>query len=212
TETAVKNLYAEGFQNFPCQLYNSGGLMFDEGEYVRERAYLSAETEKQLPRPLADFVLCTIHRAENTDDALRLKNIFAAWEEIHSQIPVVVLIHPRPKKQLAEQNIETKVLLIEPVGYLEMLRLLESCRMVLTDSGGLQKEAFFLQKPCLTLRDTTEWTELVKHGVNFLVGTERENIVQTFHKTLTETFDFNAGFYGDGKAGEKIISAILQSL
>ena len=173
---------------------------------------MSAETEKQLPRPLADFVLCTIHRAENTDDPARLRNIFAALEEIHRQIPVVLLIHPRMKKQLAEQNITPKVLLIEPVGYLEMLRLLELCRLVLTDSGGLQKEAFFLQKPCLTLRDTTEWTELIEHGVNFLVGAERENIVRTFHKTLAKTFDFNAGFYGDGKAGEKIVSAILQSL
>jgi UDP-GlcNAc3NAcA epimerase len=84
--------------------------------------------------------------------------------------------------------------------------------MILTDSGGLQKEAFFLQKPCLTLRDTTEWTELIEHGVNFLVGAEREKIVQTFHKTLAGTFNFDAGFYGDGEAGEKIISAILQSL
>jgi UDP-GlcNAc3NAcA epimerase len=212
TETAVKNLHAEGFQNFPCQFFNSGDVMFDAVLFFRQRAYLSAETEKQLPQSLADFVLCTIHRAENTDNPARLKNIFAALEEIHRQIPVVLLIHPRTKKQLAEQNIEPKVLLIEPVGYLEMLRLLERCRMVLTDSGGLQKEAFFLQKPCLTLRDTTEWTELIEHGVNFLVGSEHEKIVLTFHKTLTGTFDFNAGFYGDGKAGEKIISAILQSL
>lgn len=212
TATAVKNLQAEGFQKFPAKIFNSGDVMFDAVLYFRERAFLSAEIRKQLPEPLENFVLCTIHRAENTDDAERLKNIFAALEEIHREIPVVLLIHPRTKKQLAEQKIEPKVLLIEPVGYLEMLYLLERCRMVLTDSGGLQKEAFFLQKPCLTLRDATEWTELVEHNVNFLVGAEREKIVRAFHEIPAQTFDFNAGFYGDGYAGEKIVETILLSL
>jgi UDP-GlcNAc3NAcA epimerase len=186
--------------------------MFDAVLYFREKAYLSGETKKQLPVPLADFVLCTVHRAENTDYAAHLENIFVALEEIHRQIPVVLLIHPRTKKQLAEQNIEPKVLLIEPVGYLEMLYLLERCRAVLTDSGGLQKEAFFLQKPCLTLRDSTEWTELIEQGVNFLVGSDREKIVQTFREVQTKKLDFTAEPYGDGKAGEKIVAEILRAV
>jgi UDP-GlcNAc3NAcA epimerase len=210
TETAVKNLKAESFNNFQCQIFNSGDVMFDAVLYFREKAYLSEKTKDNLPN--SDFALCTIHRAENTDDAERLKNIFAALEEIHSEIPVVLLIHPRTKKQLAEQNIEPKITLIEPVGYLEMLYLLERCRAVLTDSGGLQKEAFFLQKPCLTLRDNTEWIELVENGVNFLVGSDHEKIAETFQGILARTFDFTAQPYGDGKAGEKVVAEILQAV
>jgi UDP-GlcNAc3NAcA epimerase len=93
-----------------------------------------------------------------------------------------------------------------------MLYLLEHSRLVLTDSGGLQKEAFFLQKPCLTLRDNTEWIELVENGVNFLVGSEREKIVQTFQSILARTFDFTAEPYGDGKAGEKIVAELLRAV
>jgi UDP-GlcNAc3NAcA epimerase len=93
-----------------------------------------------------------------------------------------------------------------------MLYLLERCRAVLTDSGGLQKEAFFLQKPCLTLRDNTEWTELIELSVNFLVGSDHEKIMRTFQKILTQKFDFTAQPYGDGKAGEKIAAEILRAV
>lgn len=210
TEIAVKNLHNEGFRNFPGKIVNSGDVMFDAVLYFRGRAYLSEKTKKQLP--LSDFALCTIHRAENTDNAKRLKNIFSALEEIRREIPVFLLIHPRTKKQLVEQNIEPKVLLIEPVGYLEMLYLLERCRLVLTDSGGLQKEAFFLEKPCLTLRDNTEWTELTELGVNILVGSDCGKIVQNFKETLSKSFDFTAQPYGDGKAGERIVKEILQAV
>lgn len=206
TRTAVENLQKEGFDNFPCRIVESGDVMFDAVLHFRKRARLSAEIAAQLP---PKYVLCTIHRAENTDNHENLAEIFAALATIHKEIPVVLLVHPRTKKQLAEQGIAPQVLLLEPVGYLEMLALLERCKMVLTDSGGLQKEAFFLKKCCLTLRETTEWSELVEHGANFLVGSNREKIIQTFQNCLTHEFDFSAQLYGDGTAGEKIVAAIF---
>jgi UDP-GlcNAc3NAcA epimerase len=210
TTGAVENLQREGFDGFPCRIVECGDVMFDALLYFRERAYLSEKTAVQLPSPLKDFVLATVHRAENTDDAGRLKDIFTALEKIHRRMPVVVLIHPRTRKRLDELGIDPEVSLLEPVGYLEMLYLLEHCRMVLTDSGGLQKEAFFLRRCCLTLRETTEWTELVEHGVNFLVGSSPEHILQTFDACLGRQFDFGAQLYGDGKAGEKIVDALAE--
>jgi UDP-GlcNAc3NAcA epimerase len=173
---------------------------------------LSQTTAAQLPENLEDFVLCTVHRAENTDNQDRLKNIFSALAAIHREINVVLLLHPRTKKQLAASGIEPQFITVEPVGYLEMLYLIERCRAVLTDSGGLQKEAFFLKKICLTLRDQTEWVELVENGVNYVVGTDREKIVETFRQAINKKPDFDIPLYGGGKAGEKIVDEIMREI
>ncbi len=209
TKTAVDNLKREGFDNFPCRIIESGDVMYDSVLYHQGRARLSAKTEAKLPKALNEFVLCTLHRAENTDNIERLKSIVAALEDIHRDIPVILLIHPRTKKQLIEQKIKPDIWLTEPVGYLEMLALIGRCTLVLTDSGGLQKEAFFLKKCCLTLRDNTEWTELVEHGVNFLVGSDRDTILTTARNCLSGQFDFNFAPYGDGRAGERIATELL---
>lgn len=209
TATAVENLKREGFENSPCRVVNTGDVMFDAIIYHRDQAALSPATETRLPKTRDNFVLCTLHRAENTDNIKNLISIFAALDEIHKQVPVLLLLHPRTRNKLEEYRIKTTVLLTEPVSYFEMIYLLERCRIVMTDSGGLQKEAFFVQKPCITLRENTEWTELVDHGVNSLAGSNREKIVETFRRSITGEFDFNITPYGDGTVGQKIVAELL---
>ncbi|MEQ1920989.1 MAG: UDP-N-acetylglucosamine 2-epimerase (non-hydrolyzing) [Pyrinomonadaceae bacterium] len=211
TKTAVENLKREGSQNSPSRIIETGDVMFDAVLYHRDQAGLSPATIARLPKTLDDFVVCTLHRAENTDNVVNLSNILAALDRIHQTVPVLLLLHPRTRKKIAEYGLETAVWISEPVSYLEMIYLVARCRIVMTDSGGLQKEAFFLQKPCITLRENTEWTELVEQGVNFIVGSAQETTVETFSRCLKTNFDFGISPYGDGTAGEKIAAALLES-
>jgi UDP-GlcNAc3NAcA epimerase len=158
-----------------------------------------------------DFILCTLHRAENTDDASRLASIVNALNEIAETRQIILPLHPRTRqKLLALENIQLseKILLLEPLGYLNMVYLLTQCALVMTDSGGLQKEAFFFRKPCLTLRDETEWVELVEQGFNFLVGSQTQAIVNAYHDA-TFNLQFDINLYGDGKASAQIVSELL---
>ena len=210
TRAAVENLAREGFENFPCRIIESGDVTFDSVLYHRKQARLSPGMATRSPELENGFVLCTIHRAENTDDPTRIINILSALEEIHQSIPVLLLTHPRTKKVLAKLKLVPKLWQADPVGYLEMLYLLERSTLVMTDSGGLQKEAFFMQKCCVTLRDNTEWTELVELGVNFVAGHERNSILTAFQLCLTGRPDFSATPYGDGTAGERIAATLAQ--
>jgi len=151
-----------------------------------------------------DFYLATVHRAENTDDKDRLQNIFSAFSEMDK--PVILPLHPRTKSKLEGINFNNNIKIIEPVSYLEMILLLKNSSKVLTDSGGLQKEAYFMQKPCITLRDETEWIETLNGNWNFIVGTNQELILE---KIAVNSFDAQGEYYGDGKAGEKIVKALL---
>lgn len=209
TRTAVDNLGTESYENFSCRIVNSGDVMFDAALFYADKIRTGKQSLVIENLRLDDFVLCTLHRQENTDDRERLENIFAALDEIHRQIPVVLPLHPRTEKMLKLFGINTAVHPIAPVGYLEMLSLLDRCRLVLTDSGGLQKEAFFMRKFCITLRDTTEWTELVEHGVNFLAGSDKDKILAAFSKLPNANADFSASLFGSGNAGE-IIAQNLQ--
>ena len=201
TETAVRNLSAEGFDRFPARVLNAGDVMYDAVLFFR-----GGSTPVDFPDLPEEFAVCTIHRAENTDDPDRLRSIFAALDSIAEEIEVVFPIHPRTRPQLKEFGIETRVRLIDPVGYTQMLELIARSSVVLTDSGGLQKEAFFLGKLCITLRDTTEWTELVESGFNILAGAERERILAAFRDTRGKSPDFSARPYGTGNAGELIVA------
>jgi UDP-N-acetylglucosamine 2-epimerase len=155
-----------------------------------------------------DYALATVHRAENTDDPLVLKRILSAFEKLHQQV-IVFPVHPRTRKILKKNKykIPPHILMIEPVGYFEMVALEKSAKMILTDSGGVQKEAYWLRIPCLTLRNETEWTETLRAGWNRLAGTEPDKIVRTF-----KNFRSPKGYvplYGDGRAAEKCIRIIL---
>ena len=208
TQNAMQNLRNEGFLNFDCRIVQSGDIMQDVALHY---AKIAKKPTLEIPHT---FALCTIHRAENTDCIYRLQEIFTALREIAKQTQVILPLHPRTQKILMQKNISTQgVTILEPVSYLEMIYLLQSCKMVLTDSGGLQKEAYFFQKPCLTLRDETEWVELVEKGYNTIVGANKEKIIQGFLKIAdNSSIEFCNALYGEGKAAEIIIQTIKKEI
>jgi UDP-GlcNAc3NAcA epimerase len=176
TKTAVKNLMKEGFEYFPCSIEQPGDVMYDAVMFYKEKAQAASSILKNTGLKPQGFALVTLHRAENTNDTVRLKNICNALNEIHKTLPVLLPLHPRTKGFLASQKISLEVKVIDPVGYFDMISLLDNCRLVLTDSGGLQKEAYFFSRFCITLRDQTEWVELVESGANELAGANTERI------------------------------------
>jgi UDP-GlcNAc3NAcA epimerase len=207
TQAAIDNLKREGFEFFPCRIVRTGDVMFDAALYYLERARkqesIIATQNIQTP-----FALATLHRAENTDNPARLKAIAEALNELSDTLPVVLPLHPRTRMLLQQNGIDLRVNVLEPASYLAMLQLLDAASLVLTDSGGLQKEAYFFRKPCITLRDQTEWTELLHCGANVLAGARKENILALARQMLTAQPDFSAPLYGDGRAAEQIVAAL----
>jgi len=208
TETAVKNLHNEGYKNINCKIKNVGDVMQDAALFYSKRS------KKPNTEISERFVLCTVHRAENTDNPEAFKNIFEALEEIAIETPVVLPLHPRTRNKLKSLNYNfssSPITFIEPVGYLEMVWLLQSCQMVMTDSGGLQKEAYFFKKQCLTLREETEWVELVEHGYNTICGSDKEKIISSINEEQSrQNSNFEKEIYGDGSAGIEIIKYLLK--
>jgi len=202
TDFAVRNLELEGFQNFDCKVIKTGDVMYDGALFYQERT--------QVPRnkPNAPFVLATVHRAENTDDLKRLAGIIGGLNAIHKEIPVICPLHPRTQKVINKNGLSVEFEVIEPVGYLEMVWYINNCEMVLTDSGGLQKEAFFFKKPCMTLRDETEWVELVDLGFNHLVGSD-PSVILDVYRTQKFNTQFDNALYGNGRSCEMIIESLL---
>jgi UDP-GlcNAc3NAcA epimerase len=156
-------------------------------------------------------VLATIHRAENTDNSIRLLEIVFSLNEINKIIPVIVPLHPRTSKIFKDLEIEAQFKIIEPVGYLDMIQLISHSRLVLTDSGGLQKEAYFFNKYCITFRDETEWVELVENGYNEITGASSSRIINAFNSTLNNKFLKKNELYGGGNAAEIIFKEIINS-
>ncbi len=203
TDTSIDNLHREGYEGFDCHIVKSGDVMQDGALYYA--GLESTQTRRDTP-----FVLATIHRAENTDDISRLSAIIDALNEISKSTAVTVPLHPRTKKIIHDQNIQLNdnIEVIDPVGYLEMISLIKNSTMILTDSGGLQKEAFFFKKPCITLRDETEWVELVSHNFNLLAGADKQKIVKAYSSHKFND-DYEIDLYGKGKASVKIVSELL---
>jgi UDP-GlcNAc3NAcA epimerase len=207
TDTAVNNLKREGFENMPIKIIKNGDVMQDAAMYYAAKAEQKSDILKKINLP--KFVLGTIHRQENTDSPENLKNIIAGLNEINCSVPVVVPIHPRTRGILAQQNITPEFTLIDPVGYFDMIMLLKSCELVITDSGGVQKEAFFFGKHCITLREQTEWVELVENGFNILVGSDQVKLRDAFEFFKTKKSDFSIDLYGKGEAAERAAKHIL---
>jgi UDP-GlcNAc3NAcA epimerase len=210
TDTAVNNLMNEGYEHLDAQVLRTGDVMQDAALYYAQFSEEKATAFKDLA--LSDgFVLSTIHRAENTDDPKRLKGIIQALNTLHEQHEVVCPLHPRTRNILAKQDTEVRFRVIDPVGYFDMIELLKHASLVLTDSGGLQKEAFFFQNPCVTMRDETEWVELVEHGFNAVVGADTERILSaaTDMRARSASLDFSIDLYGQGKATQYITNAIV---
>jgi UDP-GlcNAc3NAcA epimerase len=213
TETAVINLQKEGAAYWSkAEVHNVGDVMYDAALFYRERAKPGSNVSGLLNQYQDGFYLATVHRQENTDDVNRLRNIMTALEEIAERVPVILPLHPRTRKYLNKTELHLQnICFIEPVGYFDMVCLLDQCWAVFTDSGGVQKEAYFFDKPCITLREETEWVELVEHGFNLLVGADKDRIVDAEQYFLNKFRDFSIPLYGDGNAGDKIIELIIRN-
>jgi len=207
TDSAVENLKKEGFEHFSTKILKTGDIMLDAVKYYSNVSAEKSKIYKQLNLISGKFVLATIHRQENTDDLNNLKRIFDGLEQINKDIKVVLPLHPRTRKILQQNQISCSFEIIEPVGYFDMLELLKNCLMVVTDSGGLQKEAFINQKPVIIAREETEWVELVENGFAKIVGSSTEKMVAAFDYFKSLKLDFNKDLYG-ADVGEKIFDAI----
>ncbi len=204
TDMAIENLKKEGYDNIDCEIIKSGDLMLDTAIF-----YSKYEKKPDFELP-AKFILTTIHRAENTDNTERLVSIFNALKIIATHTAVILPIHPRTKKIIDKLKISTeKLIIIPPVGYLEIIYLLKRTSLVMTDSGGMQKEAFFFKKPCLTLRDETEWVELVKNNFNIIVGAETNTIINNYNKIIKSSLNYEMDLYGNGKAAKNILQNLI---
>jgi UDP-GlcNAc3NAcA epimerase len=200
TDQAVRNLHDEGFGRRAVDIQLVGDVMLDAAYAFGLRALPpeGLRTER-------DFVVATVHRAENTDDDRRLGGIVSALNQIHENVvPVVFPVHPRTRQAIQRAGVALKVDAIEPVGYLQMLWLLQHSLAVLTDSGGLQKEAFFHGKPCVILRDRTEWVELVELGASIMADADLSKIVAATRNSLGRKVVAVDAHYGGGRASSLI--------
>lgn len=210
TQAAIDNLKAEGFDNFENQYFLSGDVMQDAALFYKNKANLNSQVLHNIGD--GPFVLCTIHRQENTDHPERLSSIINALNTINESTKVVMTVHPRTKKIMENSGLNIRFTCIDPVGYLDMILLLQKCQLVMTDSGGLQKEAYFFHKPCITLRDQTEWVELVENGFNRVVGVDSIKIQEAFAYFTSAQLNFEKELYGGGTAGEQILNTLLKML
>ncbi|SIQ38619.1 non-hydrolyzing UDP-N-acetylglucosamine 2-epimerase [Marinobacterium stanieri] len=205
TNTAVNNLNNEGFAHRQVHVLQVGDVMQDS-------ALLFAKKARAPTGGLPEgFILATLHRAENTDNPERLAAIVAALNEINTSFaPVVLPLHPRTRQMIALQGLELRVHMISPVGYFEMIWLLDHCELVLTDSGGVQKEAFFFGKACVTMRDQTEWVELIDFGANELVGADKNKIIDGTIRNIGRNVKDTIQLYGGGMAAERIVKQLCK--
>lgn len=215
TDTAITNLNIEGFKNLPIKIVKSGDIMKDAVHYYSQTSAQKSTVIKRLNLIHNEFVLATIHRQENTDNLSNLKSIFEALEHISTKKIVVLPLHPRTKHILEKNNLSYNIITIDPVGYFDMLELLKNCNLVISDSGGLQKEAFFNKKHCIIAREETEWTELVSNGFAKIVGSDKVKIETAFDNFQTQinnnNTDFSKELYGN-EVGEIIHNEIKKIL
>ncbi len=211
TENAIKNLKQEGFNNFDCKVMQTGDIMKDAVEFysIMASEKSSIITDSNLKQD--KFVLATIHRQENTNSLEKLKAIFKGLESINQKVKVVMPIHPRTKAILEQNNLKFNITFIQPVGYFDMLQLLTYCNLVVTDSGGLQKEAFYNKKACVIAREETEWVELVENNFAVVCGANSGKIKDAFEFFQNVDLDFDKPLFGDN-VGEKIYNEILSIL
>ncbi len=214
TQNAVRNLEREGIFHEPDRRWvmNVGDVMLDSVNYYYPAILDRTEVPARYGLKPKQYVLATVHRAESTDDAYVLSEIMNALSEVSAWKKVLLPLHPRTSAALQRHRIDPAgrgLTVIEPVGYLDMMALLLHASVVITDSGGVQKEAYFLRTPCVTARSETEWVETSQSGWNAIAGTDRERIV-SLAKTMAETdHPPQQPFFGAGDAAEKIVRFFL---
>ncbi len=206
SQQALQQLQKEQDIRYGAKLFFSGDVMLDALLSFKDAAATAA-----IDLPSQPYVLCTLHRAETVDNKESLSRIFSTLNALASTIHIVMPVHPRTRQRLSDFGIQANFTLIEPLGYLEMMRLTAASELVMTDSGGLQKEAFFLRKKTLILRPVTEWTELIENGYARTVADDFGNITEQYEllKMLSPTFE--QPFYGTGHAAS-FIAETLESI
>jgi UDP-GlcNAc3NAcA epimerase len=231
TKTGYINLINEGFNkdnaapysaNNP-KIYHCGDVMYDNSLYFSKISDTSTDILKKLNLQQNNFILATIHRNNNTDEPLRLNALFKSLNDIslENNIDVVLPLHPRTAKLLqtnlspqinSEVNSNKRLKIIEPASFLEMIALEKNCKLVMTDSGGVQKEAFYFEKPCVILRPETEWIELVECGTAIICDANETKIKNAYNKLTSATDLKFPKLYGDGNAAEFICQEITSNL
>ena len=231
SETGHRNLLNEGIKNDQKEaasidnpkIYLCGDIMYDNSLYFSAMSEQKSEILKELEITTDEFILCTIHRDTNTDDTANLNAIFRALLRIQktSNLKIVLPLHPRTKEKLnshLDENLLTEInqnknfKIIPPLGFLDIISLEKNARLIITDSGGLQKEAFFFQKPCVILREQTEWIEIVENGNAVIAGANELKIISSV-ETLFKRTDFTyPNLYGDGNAANFICKKITEEL
>ena len=211
TQTAVNNLKREGITK---GVYNVGDIMLETYLYYKDQAQKNSEVLNKLNLKPKEFILCTIHRASNTDNTENLKNIFIGLT--NSKEAIILPLHPRTKKKINQNEsfkkcIGSNIKIIVPVGYFDMICLEANAKKIVTDSGGVQKEAYFNIVPCITLRENTEWVETIERGVNQLVGVDPEKIEESIINFHPKEQNYSKQLYGDGKTSVKIIEILLSN-
>lgn len=223
TKNAVENLKREGFTQIVNDgnliklneeisytvnsskplVVNVGDVMYDALLYSLSISSQKSKIVKELGLEYKGYNLLTLHRAENTESSLKLMELIDFVETVSGKTPVIFPVHPRTKKILHSNsiNIPQVIRMIEPLGYLDMLELTRNCNLVFTDSGGLQKEAYWLKVPCITLRNETEWIETVQSGWNVLYKD---------YKVPNNPYTYSNDLYGDGRASERIVNILIQ--
>lgn len=209
TSAAEDNLLREGFD--ASRVHVVGDVMYDAALFYGEKADQASEILTDLTLKPHEYVLTTVHRAENTDDPKRLRVIIEALNEVARQRQVVLPLHPRTRSKLADLGLELdRIMVIEPVGYLDMVMLEKKALTIVTDSGGVQKEAYFHGVPCVTLRDETEWVELVNSGWNRLSPPRDPAQIATDIEAAATSEPREAPlFYGDGRAAPAVVDTLL---
>ena len=227
TTAAYENLKKEGFKdsNSPPytinnpKVYHCGDVMYDNSIYFSKLAEGKNAILKENGLTSGQYILATVHRNHNTDDNLRLNSIFSAFRKLAKARKIVIPIHPRTLKQLeqlpelyAAIKSEKNLILLPPASFLEMICLEKSAALVITDSGGVQKEAFFFKKPCVILRTETEWVELIECGISRLTDADEKKIIEAAeHFFNSKELNFPA-IFGNGDAAEFICSEILMNI
>ena len=212
TQTAIDNLAKEGYENIACEPVLTGDIMQDAALFYKQKSDDVSTVLATLGLEKGNFILGTIHRAENTDDLTRLGDIVAALNQVNATTRVVVPLHPRTSKILKDKGIVTEFTIIEPVGYFDMLQLIAHSRLVMTDSGGLQKEAYFYRVPCVTLRDETEWGELIDTGWNCLAPPSSGADISSAMKNAFGSSGSEIELYGQGNASHLIAVQLDETL
>lgn len=208
SRVAKNNLKSEGIDDEA--IISTGDIMYDVALYFKEQISGRNKFIENLGVRPKQYALATIHRAENTSSQERVKSAFECLSCIDKM--VILPLHPRTAKALKEYGLKlpSNVKSIPPLGYQEMLLLEMNASLIATDSGGVQKEAYFHEVPCITLREETEWTELVDAGVNFIVGIDIDKMKDALYKVEQSKFDFSKNLYGDGRSAQKMIRALLE--